>query len=82
MSVLTAWAAGKFNATTISKFMKEINLEEQINTRELIIPGYVAQISGELDELLPNWTIRVGPNDSSDIESYITSLKKSSKLRI
>jgi acetyl-CoA decarbonylase/synthase complex subunit gamma len=75
MSVLTAWAAGKFNAGTISKFIKEINLEEQINTREIIIPGYVAQISGELDELLPNWTIRVGPNDASDIESYITSLK-------
>ena len=75
MSVLTAWAAGKFNAGTISKFIKEINLEEQINTREIIIPGYVAQISGELDELLPNWTIRVGPNDASDIESYIMSLK-------
>jgi acetyl-CoA decarbonylase/synthase, CODH/ACS complex subunit gamma len=77
MSVLTAWAAGKFNANSITKFFKSIDLENQISCRELIIPGYVSQISGELGELLPNWKILVGPQDAADIESYIISLKSS-----
>ena len=38
MSVLTAWAAGKFSGATIGKFIKEINLEKNVKTREIIIP--------------------------------------------
>ncbi|UCE04679.1 MAG: acetyl-CoA decarbonylase/synthase complex subunit gamma, partial [bacterium] len=58
-SVLTAWAAGKFVGETIAKFIKEINLEQQVKTRKLVIPGYVAQISGDLEENLPGWEIIV-----------------------
>jgi acetyl-CoA decarbonylase/synthase complex subunit gamma len=71
MSVLTAWAAGKFSGDKIAKFIKEIGLEDQIKTRELIIPGYVAQISGELEENLPGWKILVGPQEAGDLESFI-----------
>jgi acetyl-CoA decarbonylase/synthase complex subunit gamma len=71
MSVLTAWAAGKFSGTSIAKFIKEVELEKQVSTREVIIPGYVAQISGELEENLPGWKVLVGPQDASDIESYM-----------
>ncbi len=74
MSVLTAWAAGKFNAKTVSKFIQEVNLESQVNTREIIIPGYVSQISGELEDSLPGWKVLVGPQDAADIESYVKSL--------
>jgi acetyl-CoA decarbonylase/synthase complex subunit gamma len=71
MSVLTAWAAGKFSGDTIGKFAKEIGLEEQVTIRDIIIPGYVAQISGELEERLPGWKVMVGPQDASDLESFI-----------
>jgi acetyl-CoA decarbonylase/synthase complex subunit gamma len=71
MSVLTAWAAGKFSGATIGKFVKEINLEKNIKTREIIIPGYVAQISGELEENLPHWKVTVGPQEAADLESFV-----------
>lgn len=71
MSVLTAWAAGKFNGTVISKFVKEIGLAEKVHRRELVIPGYVAQISGELEENLPGWKVLVGPQEAADLESFI-----------
>jgi acetyl-CoA decarbonylase/synthase complex subunit gamma len=71
MSVLTAWAAGKFNGTVIGKFVKEIGLAEKVRRRELVIPGYAAQISGELEENLPGWKVLVGPQEAADLESFI-----------
>ena len=73
MSVLTAWAAGKFSAATIAKFIKETNLEEQITSRRIVIPGYVAQISGELEDSLPGWRVLVGPEEAADLEGFIKS---------
>jgi len=74
MSVLTAWAAGKFSGAIIAKFMKEIDVEGQIDTRSIVIPGYVAQISGELEENLPGWKVLVGPCEASDLESYVKNV--------
>jgi acetyl-CoA decarbonylase/synthase complex subunit gamma len=71
MSVLTAWAAGKFSGASIGKFAKDINLEDQVKTREIVIPGYVSQISGELEESMPGWKVLVGPQDAADLESFI-----------
>jgi acetyl-CoA decarbonylase/synthase complex subunit gamma len=71
MSVLTAWAAGKFSASSIAKFIKEIDLEAQVKTRKLVIPGYVSQISGELEDSLPGWQVMVGPEEAGDLESFI-----------
>ncbi|MFZ5518335.1 MAG: acetyl-CoA decarbonylase/synthase complex subunit gamma [Candidatus Zhuqueibacterota bacterium] len=71
MSVLTAWAAGKFSGASIAKFIKEVGLESLVATRQVIIPGYVAQISGELEEGLPGWKVLVGPQEAGDLESYI-----------
>ena len=71
MSVLTAWAAGKFSGEKIAAFVKESNLADQVKTRRLIIPGYVAQISGELEECLPGWEIVVGPQEASDLGSFM-----------
>lgn len=79
MSVLTAWAAGKFSGASIAKLVKEIGLEEQVTTRQIVIPGYVAQISGELEENLPGWKVLVGPQEAADLESFIT-LKMSLSL--
>jgi acetyl-CoA decarbonylase/synthase complex subunit gamma len=71
MSVLTAWAAGKFSGASIAKFIKGIGLEQQVQTREIVIPGYVAQISGELEENLPGWKVLVGPQEAGDLESFV-----------
>jgi acetyl-CoA decarbonylase/synthase, CODH/ACS complex subunit gamma len=73
-SVLTAWAAGKFSGASIAKFIKEINMESQVDTREIVIPGYVAQISGELEENLPGYKVLVGPGEAADMESFIKSV--------
>jgi acetyl-CoA decarbonylase/synthase complex subunit gamma len=71
MSVLTAWAAGKFTGAGIAKAVKEYGLEEKCSSRTLVIPGYVAQVSGEVEEGLPGWKVLVGPQDAGDIESFV-----------
>jgi acetyl-CoA decarbonylase/synthase, CODH/ACS complex subunit gamma len=71
MSVLTAWAAGKFSGATIGKFCKEIELDNAVKSRQLVIPGYVAQISGDLEENMPGWEIIVGTQEASDIEGFV-----------
>jgi acetyl-CoA decarbonylase/synthase complex subunit gamma len=67
MSVLTAWAAGKFNGAKIAAAVKQSGLEQQVRTRRIIIPGYVAQISGELEEALPGWEVVVGCGEAADL---------------
>jgi acetyl-CoA decarbonylase/synthase complex subunit gamma len=71
MSVLTAWAAGKFSGASIAKFARDIGLEKQVSGRTIVIPGYVAGISGELEEGMPGWKVLVGPQEAADIESFI-----------
>ncbi|MBI5093458.1 MAG: hypothetical protein HZB26_13585 [Candidatus Hydrogenedentes bacterium] len=73
MSGLTAWAAGKFSGAKIGSFAKEIGLNEQIRGRKIIIPGYVAQISGELEESMPGWEVIVGPQEAGDLETFVKS---------
>ena len=74
-SVLTAWAAGKFVGEKIAKFIKDIRLEEQVKTRKIVIPGHVSQISGDLEEHLPGWEVIVGPQEASDIPSFVKNVK-------
>ncbi len=71
MSVLTAWAAGKFSGASIGKFAKSIGLDDRVTNREIVIPGYVSQISGELEENMHGWKVLVGPQDAADIESFV-----------
>jgi len=74
-SVLTAWAAGKFVGETIAKFIKDIGLEEKVKTRKIVIPGFVSQISGDLEENLPGWEVIVGPQEASDIASFVKNVQ-------
>ncbi|NOR21134.1 MAG: acetyl-CoA decarbonylase/synthase complex subunit gamma [Candidatus Aminicenantes bacterium] len=74
-SVLTAWAAGKFVGEKIAKFIKDIKLEQHVNTRKLVIPGFVSQISGDLEENLPGWEVIVGCQEASDISSFVKNVK-------
>jgi acetyl-CoA decarbonylase/synthase complex subunit gamma len=74
MSVLTAWAAGKFDAERIAKDVKTFNVEEKVPHKKMIIPGHVAVISGELEEELPGWEIMVGPREAVDIGAYLETM--------
>ncbi len=71
MSVLTAWAAGKFDAEKIAKSVKQYTVEEKIQHRKIIIPGHVAVISGELEDELPGWEVLVGPREAVDIPNFL-----------
>ena len=71
LSVLTAWAAGKFGADSIAPFVKKCGIEEKVKHRKLVIPGYLATISGELEEELPDWQILIGPREASNLPAYL-----------
>jgi acetyl-CoA decarbonylase/synthase complex subunit gamma len=71
LSVLTAWAAGKFTPTQITKTVKQFDVASRINHHSIIIPGYVAVIKGELEEELPGWKVMVGPHEAMDIGNYL-----------
>jgi acetyl-CoA decarbonylase/synthase, CODH/ACS complex subunit gamma len=71
MSVLTAWAAGKFDAERIAKAVKEFDLGSKVSKKQIVLPGHVAVLSGELEEELPDWDIRVGPREAVDIPKFM-----------
>ncbi|MFN3505211.1 MAG: acetyl-CoA decarbonylase/synthase complex subunit gamma [Caldimicrobium sp.] len=71
LSVLTAWAAGKFGADSIAEFVKKCGIENKIKHRKLEIPGYLAGIKGELEEELPGWEIIVGPREASGLPALL-----------
>jgi acetyl-CoA decarbonylase/synthase complex subunit gamma len=71
LSVLTAWAAGKFSADLIAAFVKKSGIEEKVKHRNIIIPGYLASIKGELEEELPDWSIEIGPREASHLPPYL-----------
>ena len=57
MSVLTAWAAGKFDAERIAKAVKSFDVASKVSKKQIVLPGHVAVLSGELEEELPGWEI-------------------------
>lgn len=71
-SVLTAWAAGKFVPELIAGFIKKSGLKESTSRKEIIIPGYVAQLQGELeDELGDGWKVIVGPREAGEVPKFL-----------
>lgn len=71
LSVLTAWSAGKFSADLIGPFVKKSGIESKVKHRKFIIPGYAAQISGELEEELAGWEIQIGPREAAHLAAYL-----------
>jgi len=71
MSVLTAWAAGKFDAERIAKAVKEFDVASKVSKKRIVLPGHVAVLSGELEEELPDWEIRVGPREAVDLPAFM-----------
>jgi acetyl-CoA decarbonylase/synthase complex subunit gamma len=73
LSVLTAWAAGKFTAARIAEFIKESGIENDIAHRDLVIPGYVAILSGAIEDKLEGWKVIVGPREANGIPAFLRS---------
>ncbi len=73
LSVLTAWAAGKFGGDDVGLFVKKCGIMDKVKHTELIIPGYAAAIAGDVEEELPGWTITVGPRESAHLAGFLKS---------
>jgi acetyl-CoA decarbonylase/synthase complex subunit gamma len=71
MSVLTAWAAGKFDAERIAKAIKGFDVASKVSRKRIVLPGHVAVLSGELEEELSDWEIRVGPREAVDLPAFM-----------
>ena len=74
-SVLTAWAAGKFSASSIAKFFEEQDIAGKIKNRTLILPGKVAVLKGEVQDKLPGWNVVVGPTEAVQLVQFLKDYK-------
>jgi acetyl-CoA decarbonylase/synthase complex subunit gamma len=73
LSVLTAWAAGKFSGDDVGMFVKKCGIMDKVKHTELVIPGYAAAIAGDVEEELPGWTITVGPREAAHLPAFLKS---------
>jgi acetyl-CoA decarbonylase/synthase complex subunit gamma len=74
-SVLTAWSAGKFGGSSIANFIKESNVGEMTKNRDLIIPGKVAVLKGDIEECLPGWNVVIGTEESMELPKFLREYK-------
>ncbi len=74
LSVLTGWAAGKFAADLIGPTVLKSGVADKMSKKRIVIPGAVAQISGELEEELPDWEVIIGPRDAANIAAFLKDL--------
>ena len=68
---MTAWAAGKFSGDAVASFVKKSGIADKVAHKKLIIPGYAASISGDMEEELPGWEVIIGPRDASLIPKFL-----------
>ncbi|MDR3631376.1 MAG: acetyl-CoA decarbonylase/synthase complex subunit gamma [Desulfocapsaceae bacterium] len=71
LSVLTAWAAGKFGGDDVGAFIKKSGIMDKVKHTEVIIPGYAAAIAGDVEEELPGWTVTVGPREAAHLAGFL-----------
>jgi acetyl-CoA decarbonylase/synthase complex subunit gamma len=75
LSVLTAWAAGKFVGDAVGIALKKFGIADKVRHKKVVIPGYAAAISGDLEEELGDWEVLVGPRESAHIPAYLKEWK-------
>jgi acetyl-CoA decarbonylase/synthase complex subunit gamma len=76
LSVMTAWAAGKFAGDVVGTFVKKCGIADKVAHKKVIIPGYAAAISGDMEEELPDWEVITGPRDASLIPKFLKDMAK------
>ena len=75
MSVLTAWSADKFNSEIALKAVVNSGLKDKVKRKEIIIPGLLADMKEELEDVLDGWDIIVGTNEAYNLPDFINSRK-------
>lgn len=75
LSVMTAWAAGKFVGDAVGMFVNKCGILDRVKHRKLIIPGYAAAISGDLEEEVKGSEVLVGPRDAAHITKFLKGFK-------
>ncbi len=72
LSVLTAWAAGKFVGDAVGPFVKKCGIEEKVTRKHLILPGATAVISGDVEEELgSDWEVKIGPREAAHLPAFL-----------
>jgi len=74
-SVLTAWASEKLTAEKAAKFLNSEEVKSRVSHGKVVIPGYVAVMSGKLEDE-SGWKVMVGPRESSGIAKYLKTVWK------
>ena len=74
MSVLTAWAAEKFTPDKITDSINKFEVANVVTHKNLIIPGYVAVMSGDLEEQ-SGYKVIVGPKEAAGLPSFLKNLQ-------
>jgi acetyl-CoA decarbonylase/synthase complex subunit gamma len=75
LSVMTAWAAGKFSGDDVGMFVKKSGIDQKVNHKSLIIPGYAAAIAGDLEEELQGWNVKIGPREAAHLAKFLKEWK-------
>ena len=70
LSVLTAYSGDKLTEKTIKDAIDKAGLADKVKHRKLIIPGYVAVLSGKIEEAT-GWKVLVGPKEASFIPKFL-----------
>jgi acetyl-CoA decarbonylase/synthase complex subunit gamma len=75
LSVMTAWAAGKFVGDAVGVFVNKSGILDKVRHKKLIIPGYAAAISGDLEDEVKGSEVLVGPRDAAHITKFLKEFK-------
>jgi len=70
LSVLTAYSGDKLTEKTVKDAIEKSGVDKLVKHRKLIIPGYVAVLSGKIEEAT-GWQVLVGPKESSFIPKFL-----------
>ncbi|MFZ9023168.1 MAG: acetyl-CoA decarbonylase/synthase complex subunit gamma, partial [Anaerohalosphaeraceae bacterium] len=60
----------KLNEKSVADAIKKTVIEDIVTHRKLIIPGYVAVMSGKVEEAT-GWDVLVGPRESTMLPKYL-----------
>ncbi|MGL5507610.1 MAG: acetyl-CoA decarbonylase/synthase complex subunit gamma [Paraclostridium sp.] len=74
-SVLTAWAAGKFGGSSIANFIKESGVADMTKNRDILIPGKVAVLKGDIEDNLPGWNVVIATEESMELPKFLREYK-------
>jgi acetyl-CoA decarbonylase/synthase complex subunit gamma len=72
-SVLTAFASDKLTAEGVAKLLKSDALKDKVSHKKVIIPGYIAAMSGALQDE-SGWEVIVGPREASGIPKFLKTM--------